>query len=237
MIGELVPIVQGAPGNIGAGETGKPLRESVGGTLADVWQGIVGDRVAAWRISNAAAISARLTQKLTETGTKLDRSKLSDRYAFTWFEEATKQDEPEIQELFARLLLRAAQGDRDALDRRHMVTLSQFTPSDALIFKALFPAPQGNRFPQFSRTLPRWTHEYTVNRLVREHGEAAANSVEHLINLGVLARGFELKTGQSSRSLSSSHPTTSVSVKNEIIATGLGWSLQHALREDDAGEA
>lgn len=37
-----------------------------------------------------------------KVGLNLDRSKIPERYAFAWFEEETKQDEPENQELFAR---------------------------------------------------------------------------------------------------------------------------------------
>ena len=54
---------------------------------------------------------------------KVDRTQIPERYAITWFEEATKQDEPEIQQLFARLLARAAAGDEDAADRRQLEIL------------------------------------------------------------------------------------------------------------------
>jgi hypothetical protein len=228
--GGLLPIVTGV-----ASDTSKPLSEAVGNSLADVWQGIVGDRVAAWRINNAADISKKLDEKLAAKNVKIERDRISDRYAFTWFEEASKQDEPEIQELFAQLLLNASQGDSDALDRRHLSTLSQFTPIDAMVFDRLFyPKDGGVRFVGFAPSLPRWSHQSKVSLLARELGDQAPNAVEHLINLGVLARGFKLETGVNTRRLGAGAPALNVTVENEIIATGLGWSLHLALKNSDA---
>jgi hypothetical protein len=227
--GGLLPIVTGA-----ASDASKPFSEAVGKSLADVWQGIVGDRVAAWRINNAADISKKLDAKLAAKNMKIERDKISDRYAFTWFEEASKQDEPEIQELFAQLLLNASQGDSDALDRRHLSTLSQFTPIDALVFDRLFYPKNGElRIAGIVPSLPRWSHQSMVSLLARELGDQAPNSLEHLINLGVLARGFKLETGVNTRMLGSGGPAVNLTVNNEIIATGLGWSLHLALKNTD----
>lgn len=227
--GGLLPIVNGAVSDVS-----KPFSEAVGNSLADVWQGIVGDKVAAWRINNAADISKRLDLKLAAKNLKIKRDRISDRYAFTWFEEASKQDEPEIQELFAQLLLNASQGDSDALDRRHLSTLSQFTPIDALVFHRLFyPKNGGLGIVGFAPSLPRWSYQSTVSLLACELGVQAPNSLEHLINLGVLARGFKLETGVNTRRLRPSGPAVNVTVNNEIIATGLGWSLHLALKNSD----
>lgn len=228
---ELLPIVT----QIAASEGGKPLRDAVGNTLADFWQGVVGDRVAAWRIKNAGEISRRLDEQLSAKGIKIDREQITDRYAFSWFEEATKQDEPELQDLFARLLLNASQGERDALDRRHLATLSLFTPIDARVFESLFyPNERRVIVVGFVPQLPRWRHEAKVHSLVQELGAEASNSVEHLINLGVLARGFEIKTGVARNDLRREAAIAKIEVKNEIIATGLGWSLHLALRKSSA---
>jgi hypothetical protein len=225
---ELLPIVT----QIASSEGGKPLRETIGSTLAEFWQGVVGDKVAAWRIKNAGEISRKLDDQLLAQGLKIDRDQISDRYAFSWFEEATKQDEPELQELFARLLLNASQGDKDALDRRHLATLSLFTPIDALVFDRLFCQKKEKSLAMgFVPQLPRWPHETQVHFLVKELGNEAANSVEHLVNLGVLARGFEIKTGVARNDLRREAAIANLTIKNEIIATGLGWSLHLALRK------
>lgn len=169
-----------------------------------------------------------------KAGLKINTAKVPERYAFAWFEEATKQDEPEIQALFARLLVRASEGDKDALDRRHVATFGQFTPIDAAIFQELFYAKEQS-WPTwaFGPQFPRWEHEPTVRRLDRIHGETAGASVEHLINLGVLARGFQLKATPSRNDLRGlgSQAISTIAVKNELIVTALGWSLQMALKE------
>lgn len=49
----------GSPaGGLGIGEivtVAKDVLAPVGGTLSDVWQGLLGDKVAAWRLKNAMA--------------------------------------------------------------------------------------------------------------------------------------------------------------------------------------
>lgn len=130
---ELLPIVVKP-----ASETAKPLREAVGGTLAEVWQGILGDRVTAWRIKNAADLSKRLTEKVKASGQIINLDKIPERYAYSWFQKATEEDEPEIQELFATLLANAAAGNHDALDRRNIDILSKLRPIDAQLISILY---------------------------------------------------------------------------------------------------
>src|SRR5690348_12161487 len=92
-------------------EPAKQLVEPISATLSETWAAVIGDRVAAWRLKNAAALQLKVNEEVGKLGLQLDRSKIPERYAFAWFEEATKQDEPEIQELFARLLAQAAAGN------------------------------------------------------------------------------------------------------------------------------
>lgn len=220
-IGEIVKFTQGA-------------LAPVGGTLSDVWAGVIGDRVAGWRLKNAMATQRALFEEARKAGVKINTSKIPERYAIGWFEEASKQDEPEIQVLFARLLLRASEGDKDALDRRHVATLSQFTPIDAAIFNELFNRKMrdGAWNPPIM-PLQRWQHEVTVRMLVRTHGEQAGASVEHLVNLGVLARGFQIqaKAGRNDLNGLDTRAINRITVKNEVIATALGWSLNMALKD------
>ncbi len=210
----------------------------VGGTLSDVWAGVIGDRVAVWRLKNAMATQRALFDEAQKAGVKINTSKIPERYAIGWFEEASKQDEPEIQVLFARLLLRASEGDKDALDRRHVATLSQFTPIDAEIFKELFnpKAREGGWNPPVM-SLPRWEHERTVRMLVRTHGEQAGASVEHLVNLGVLARGFQIQAEAGRNDLRGidTRAINKITIKNEVIGTALGWSLHMALKDASSG--
>lgn len=195
MTGELVPIVKAATESVRSGETGKPLREAVGSTLADVWQGIVGDRVAAWRMKNAAAISAKLTDKLARTGVKIDTARVSERYAFTWFEEASKQDQPEIQDLFATLLANAAGGNEEALEQRNLEIVSRMAPKDAQLLRIVLDKLErrGTLFGPEIVTF-RWREARFLEIAKRDYGFDDYISVENLIRLGVVDRDLELDT-------------------------------------------
>jgi len=195
MTAELVPIVKAAAASVSEGATGKPLREAFGNTLADVWQGIVGDRIATWRLKNAAAISRKLTQKLSETGLKVDTAKVSERYAFTWFEEASKQDQPEIQDLFASLLSNAARGNEEALEQRNLEIVSRLTPKDAQLFRIILEKLErrGTLFGPEVVTF-RW-HEFRFLEIAkRDYGFDDHIALENLVRLGVVSRDLELDT-------------------------------------------
>lgn len=110
-----------------------------GGTLSEAWAAVIGDRIAAWRLKNAAALQVEVNRQCAELGLKLDRAKIPERYAVAWFEEATKQDEPEIRILFARLLAKAANGDPAAGDRRLIEIVGRLTPLDARVLTGLLP--------------------------------------------------------------------------------------------------
>jgi len=125
---------------ISVGEIIKPIQETlapVGNTLGDAWQALIGDRVGVWRLRNAAKLQTKVNDEVRALGLKLNTSRIPERYALAWFEEATKQDEDDIQDLFAKLLAKASAGDDDALDRRHIGILTQFTPIDAQVFDML----------------------------------------------------------------------------------------------------
>ena len=113
----------------------------IGTTLSDAWALAIGDRMASWRARNAMKYQPLLQQEAARLGLTIKHAKIPDRYAFAWFEEATRQDEPEIQLLFARLLTRAAaeQGSAEHTpDRRLIDVLGRLTPADALLFQRLY---------------------------------------------------------------------------------------------------
>lgn len=58
---------------------------------------MIGDRATAWRVDNAAAIQKAVGAEAAALGVSVDQTRIPERYALVWFEEATKQDEPEIQ--------------------------------------------------------------------------------------------------------------------------------------------
>ncbi|WP_426255830.1 hypothetical protein [Sphingomonas sp. DC2300-3] len=167
-------------------EPAKAVLAPAGGTLSEAWAAVIGDRIATWRLKNAAELQLKVNREWAALGLKVDRSKIPERYAIAWFEEATKQDEAEIQTLFARLLARAAAGDEDAADRRLLEIVTRLTPFDAKVLVWLFekggPPP---RHPEMS--------EYEAWKGSRaDLGEQASISIDHLVALGVFERQFNL---------------------------------------------
>jgi hypothetical protein len=186
-------------------------------TLSDTWFAIVGDRVSAWRLRNAAALQAVVIAQAKTHGLKLDRSKVPERYALNWFEEATKQDEPKIQELFARLLVRASAGDHDALDRRHIDVISKFTPLDARTFEWFFARAKIGVQPEGD--------EYDLWQIVRTEVDSEAwLSVEHLMMLALIERRFDVVNKEEGFF----QPT--YSAKPQLMGTERGVSLFRACR-------
>jgi hypothetical protein len=198
-------------------------------TLGDAWQAIIGDRVAQWRLKNAMQLQIRANEEARRLGLALNTARIPERYAFAWFEEATKQDEPELQDLFARLLARAAAGDKDAQDRQLIAVLSQFTPIDAAIFQRIYseePFPDTGIYSA-TRSInhpmtgdPRligWPRDWTAALLKNFYGEDCTKSVEHLIICGVLGVGFYTE----------GHPNASLTLpplaERKGISTGHTW--------------
>lgn len=192
----------------------KPL-VPLGLTLSDTWAALIGDRVATWRLTNAAHLQAAAKVQMQALGLKLDHSKVPERYALAWFEEATKQDEPELHELFARLLARAAAGDDDALDRRHLEILTHLTPQDAEVFRWFVEDVASSPFS--------WEEEYKVwSRVKKELGEGSWMSIEHLMALGVIERRFD------SVKKDEDYNGESWTALSELTATERGMSLYRA---------
>lgn len=166
-------------------ESARQALAPIGATLSDTWAALIGDKVAAWRLKNAAALQRAVHAEVAALGLKVDRAQIPERYAITWFEEATKQDEPEIQQLFARLLARAATGDEDAADRRQLEILTRFTPMDAKTFAWLFEGADPGKHPS-------WPEYDAWRRAKDELGDGGWMSIEHLMALGVLERRFDI---------------------------------------------
>jgi hypothetical protein len=189
--GELLPIVKLISDGGDAASKAVPshLREAVSYTLADVWNGLIGDKVAAWRIRNVAQVQEKLEANLAGRSQKLDMSKIPERFAFGWFEEASKQDEPEIQELFAKLLENAACGNSDAIEKRNLDLASKLNPSDALLIKHLAEWIQTGYAHLFGR-IPDYTsvavsYDGVRHHVERHNGFRCDQSFENLINYGI----------------------------------------------------
>lgn len=167
------------------------------GSLADAWQWLMGDKISHWRLQNAAKLQIKTSQELAALGLKVIPGNIPDRYAFAWFEEATKQDEDEIQTLFARLLAKAATGDQEALDRRLLEIVSRMVPGDAVVLNFFFECELVEK--SYGRDKSDITDlevdEYQFFKAVRDKfSKQAWLSVEHLMALGVLDKRHNINS-------------------------------------------
>jgi len=222
---ELTAIVQTAAG----------IATGAGLTLTDAWQTLLGDRMAMWRLTNALKMQPKIEEELKRAGLKLNAAKVPDRYAFAWFEEATKQDENEIQDLFAKLLAQAAAGNNDALDRRLLDIVTRLTPDDAKVFKAIYDTLNWSyrRHVRSQLQSLAWRSIHTTATNVV--GDRAQKSVEHLVTVGLLTERFGLNTREISGAISLAFRTNrepdvrNLQLKEEAQSTAIGTSLYLAL--------
>jgi hypothetical protein len=174
----------------------------IGTTLSDVWAVAVGDRMTSWRVRNAMKYQPLLQQEAARLGLTINHAKIPDRYAFAWFEEATKQDEPEIQILFARLLARAAaekEASDRAPDRRLIDVLGRFTPDDALLFQRLYsdqPFPDTGSYSD-TKGLGQppdrgYPVDWLTSLLAKVHHGYSPVSLDSLVLYGCIDRHYRL---------------------------------------------
>jgi hypothetical protein len=171
---------------------------------------------------------------------KLNTAKIPERYALAWFEEATKQDEDEIQTLFAKLLAKASAGDEDALDRRHIGILTQMTPSDARAFKTLCESPGFWDLPDDRNELieyltnRRWDERYIGPFIEPDSYDKRMRSIEHLNNIGLLDKETHVEVNRYRSMISTEKSTGIPDLKYDSILqyklTRLGASFYFASR-------
>lgn len=217
----------------------KPLEalatsETIQGALYETWQAIIGDRIAAYRLKRAAELQLKTLKHFDALGLKPDKNRIPERYAITWFEEATKQDEDEIQDLFARLLANAATGDEDALDRRNLEIVSRLTPNDAALF---FELGQGKWGANLRGGAMVWEERgrWLAPKDTKVTTAMAQRSFEHLTTIGLLERLTLSEAKVNNRSLT--HPP---SLENHIryflYLTEAGKSVYKAVTGKQPGE-
>jgi len=200
-----------------------PVAES----LSEAWAALVGDRIANWRLLNIAKQQLKVNEEFKKLGLKPNIDKIPERFAITWFEEASKQDEDDIQALFARLLARAAAGENDALDRRNIEIVSKLTPNDAALFLEMAAGGWGAKrrgrlhWEETGKLFSYGPTKVDVNKLGR--------SYEHLITLGLLSRQTMAEEKLNDRSFRQG-PRVQTKVSNVVLLTVTGESVYKAVK-------
>ncbi len=181
-------------GDVG-GEVAKAIIGAPANSMADIYGVVLGDRIANWRLSNVIRAHAKVQAEADKAGLKMLATKIPERFAYSWFEEVSKQDDDDLQTLFAKLLSRAADGQIEA-DERLVRMLSLMTPPDALVFQVFFERPPTQLrtatheiYLDETRGIGLGRFKHTVERLWPFQ---AAKSLEALENIGCLRRSTQL---------------------------------------------
>lgn len=219
------------PTNIVEKASSLATSEAVTGSLSDAWQAILGDRIAAWRLANAAKTQIKVQKEFQKLGLKPNADRIPERFAITWFEEASKQDEEEIQDLFARVLAKAASGQQEALDRRNLEIASRLLPQDAALFLELAEGGWGG-------TPIKDTFSWDTDRPLRAPSNSKVDpqtfnrSFEHLESLGLVRYLTQSEKRVNNRSVRLP-PHVETNIKTVFVLTETGTSLYKAIRLTD----
>jgi hypothetical protein len=226
----------------------RDMMTPIGGTLSESWAALLGDRVAYWRAKNAMQYRPLLAAEAARLGLKLNAAKIPDKFAFAWFEEASKQDEPEIQVLFARLLARAAGPETSAGgDRRMIDVLARLTPADARLFQRMYSDQPFPGTGAYSDTKSigddreqMWPIDWLTSLLRHVDADYDPISMDNLVVQGCLGRSLRLDLSRSGGAVATPTPdhiawgkeiADRVKQREFIVATDLGKALYAAVRE------
>lgn len=234
MAGELLPILNSAA----------PAKffEEVGGTLADGWGSLIGDRVSSYRLKNAARLHEKLRKEFEKSGNIPVWERVPDRFAVSWFEAATQEDDEDIQDLFAKLLAHAATGGEDASARRNIDLVASLTPESARFLKHLYEEYWGNVEKSNTDIIHLDDFESLEHALAssRQFDRQSFEDLERLnvidvervssINASKLERWLRGQTGQDGGSMFTTYPVEdAVVIHDEVNLTVTGLSLMRAL--------
>lgn len=155
----------------------------VSATLSDGWNAVIGDRVAAWRLTNAARLQVKVRAELEARNLTLNSEKIPERYAISWFEYATRTDDDEILEIFAKLLARAAEGDDESRQVYLLEIVSRMTPEDAKVFNFIARYESGDLADLRKH---EWDEGTLFDNLKEGLGEYFVGSIERMVAIGLL---------------------------------------------------
>ncbi|RWA97590.1 Abi-alpha family protein [Mesorhizobium sp.] len=106
-------------------------------TVSDIFGGLIGDAIKEWRKRNLISLLARTAEILKARGVALEKAKaLPMGEAYAMFEEASKQDDPAIAEMWAALLANAMDERTDAsIDPAFVAVLRVISGVEAHVLK------------------------------------------------------------------------------------------------------
>lgn len=219
--------------------------DGAGNPIGDAFGALIGDRIASWRIANAARAAQKTQKLLKERGLKLVPGRLPERFALTWFENVSSTDEEEINELFARLLASVLTNGPDPYSTILSKIVGQMNGVEANLFEALYKSdPNGipiqyhGLFEQDARFGSYNAEE--IGKLVA--GDMWQTSLERLENFNLIHREVNSTINLTTKSINYSSQQAAfrnltndlkTSIRHDFVfeATELGKMLFRATRD------
>ena len=217
-----------------------PVAGGVGQTLVEFWHGLIGDRIVAWRLNNAASLNEKLSVELSKRGVTLNTSNLPLGMAFRWFEKATETDEEEIQTLFAKILASASEGIEDALRKRNIDLVSSMSLEEARFLEFVKPKFEAYRDLSPKADKPFSISSRTIYKELKDSEFNYGRAIDTVISIGIFHLDRTPKGSQTlttfglthlNRSLDNSRPDIGslFEIDEKLILSQVGSSLLEAL--------
>lgn len=109
--------------------------DGLGDTITTVWGGLIGDRLNEWRTRNLVSSLEKTAKILDAKGINLaDCCALPNGEMYSIFEGASKQDDPDLQKLWASLLANSMNPNGTEFRNELTSTLENLEPADARFF-------------------------------------------------------------------------------------------------------
>lgn len=222
------PIALNVPGEEIDKAAADVLRSAIGRTAdglvdfsTNIFSGLIGDRVREWRVRNLVSGAKRTADFLREKGidpSNADALPMGDLYRL--FSAVSEEDDPDLQDLWARLIAcKMDPSGEDIAARPYADLIKRLTPYDAITLSAIdrfhFLLPHYNakiksecgdpeissiidqsaEFKRINNISNKWASHFTravIGKYDDLPEEILPNSIETLIRLGCIVRADRL---------------------------------------------
>ena len=165
------------------------LRRAFGSALTEFGE-MLSDQVKLWRFKNLLRIREKVDRLASERSVPdalLSALPFGD--AMRTLEAASQEDEDDVQELWARLIVRAATSDKPSINKLHIELLRSLTPADTALLELLHPG-LADRVFRSTEEIDAFTAEMNAKADARwrKFGEDERGvSVQNLLRLRCIA--------------------------------------------------
>jgi hypothetical protein len=159
---------------------------------------LIEDRLKYARTTRLLRLRHRLEEELQTLGSSTQIKPLQINFAISALEEGSFEEDDDLQDIWARLLVNAVDARSDVTPRRaHISIIRDMSRLDALVFEAIYSVPDGDT-AIVTHELPEKAYraDQQQSKEVPEPSEAIKVSLANLERLGVIAFGSSWGGGE-----------------------------------------